>query len=64
MSPSAFAASANFNVPYSQELTIDPATGQLIWRDSSLDVLSFGYLINSKTAIAVDSMSSTAPVLV
>ena len=58
------AASANFNVPYSQKLLIDATTGQLTWQDNSSTELSFGYLINSKTAIAVDSMSSSAPVLV
>jgi hypothetical protein len=59
------AFSANFNVPFSESLFIvNPTSGQLLWEDSSMNELRFGFLLSSKTAIAVDSRDAQAPVLV
>jgi hypothetical protein len=58
------AFSANFNAPFSESLFLVDSAGQLLWQDSSMNELSFGFLLSSKTAIAVDSRDAQAPVLV
>lgn len=55
---------ANFNTPYSDLLSVNPVSGILAWYDSTLTTQSkFGIIINPKTFIAVDSVTSTAPTL-
>lgn len=54
----------NMNTPFSDLLSLNPATGVLAWFDNTLTTQSkFGIMINPKTAIAVDSVSSVAPTL-
>lgn len=55
--------SANLNTPYSQRFIINSATGAVSWTDSGLNNLAVGYIVSPKSIIAIDSLATTAPVL-